>query len=260
MPGPFDPRLDSFRSDPFQMGVDLRRSIITTDPGVYVADPAATFRQGMALAQNAAGNIVRADQTGPAPTNKLFGIAKANKVNALVGSYTDQPLVLTGIVASNLKKAPVFGGVGFILVRSAPVNGTVYTEGVDYVVNYTNGTITRVGAGIPSGSTVYVSYTYQLLEADLDFQGRNFFNFLDDVSIQDGRVTIIQAWAQLFLTTYDPSVQYAVGDNLYLGAGTKAGLFTNVAAGAVVASVMQVPTASDPFLGMKGVLLATQGP
>src|SRR5208283_3603421 len=95
----------------------------------------------------------------------------------------------------NLPQAPIFGapGPGFVAVRSLPAQaGTTYTEGTDYTVNYTNGTIVRIGAGaIPSGATVYVTFQFPVPYQDLDFQGRNFWNFLDEVTQAQGRIAII---------------------------------------------------------------------
>ena len=55
---PYDPRLKAFQSNVNLTGLDLRRSTISADPGMYVADPAATFRAGQVLTLNAVGNLV----------------------------------------------------------------------------------------------------------------------------------------------------------------------------------------------------------
>jgi hypothetical protein len=34
---PNDPRVQAYRSDPFAVGIDLRRSVINNDEGFYVA-------------------------------------------------------------------------------------------------------------------------------------------------------------------------------------------------------------------------------
>ena len=254
---PSDPRIQSFQMDPHPVGLDLRRSIIKTNPGIYVADPAATFRQGQVVAQNASGNIVLCDGLAAAPLNVPYGFAKWDKTSTKYAAKVDEPLVLTGVVASNLKRAALLSPSG-VRVSSAPnFGGTTYAEGVDYTVNYVNGQITRINLGaIPSGATVYVTYSYQLLEQDYDFQGRNFFNFNDDVTIQDGRITVVQDWSQLFLTMYDPSRVYAIGEPIHVDGGTKAGLLTNNTGGGrpKVGSVIQLPTAEDPFLGVKAFI------
>jgi hypothetical protein len=106
---------------------------------------------------------------------------------------------------------------------------------------------------------VYATYTYQLAERDLDFQGRNFWNFTDDVTIQDGRITVITDAAVLFTSMYDTSRDdyslIGAGKNLYCGGGVTAalaGLFTTDSAeGEFVGCVLQVPTSDDPFLGVR---------
>lgn len=257
---PNDPRLDTYRSDPHQTGIDLKRSIIKTNPGTFVADTAAQFRMGHVLTLNAAGNVVLCDGTGAAPINIPLGLAKANKQTSLVAVKVDEPVVLVGVVASNLKRGALAITTAGVSVRSLPGQlGTAYVETTDFVVNYTNGQVTRNGGGaIPSGATVFVTYQYNLLEEDLDFQGRNFFNFLDDVTISQNRVTVIQDWAKVYTMMYDPAQTYTQGQQLYVDGGLKAGLLTNVSSGGRPAfgRVEQLPNASDPFLGVRFTVLS----
>lgn len=254
---PYDPRFRSFRSDIHPAGLDLRRSVINSDPGIFVADPNATFCAGQILSQNLAGNLVVCDGLAAAPQNIPLGFAKWNKTTQLYAAVVDEPVVLTGAVVSNLKHSNIqafAGGLLGIKVASAisgTVGLTVYTEGANYTCNYTNGTLVRVGAGIPSGSTVYCSYSYALTASDLEFQGRNFWNFTDDVTIQQGRITVITDWAILFTTMYDHSLDYAIGDNLLVDTALKAGRLTNAAMGGpVFGRVFQLPNSDDPFLGV----------
>jgi len=258
---PFDPSLKAFQNDVFPVGIDIRRSVINNDVGIYVADPSSTFRAGTVLAQEASGQFVPCDGLGAAPVNVPFGFAKWNKLLALTAAVTDEPQVLTGTVPNNLAHANLFGsaatlpGTSGTRVSSTPtgVAGTTYIEGTDYTINYTNGTIVRLGAGIPSGSTVYVSYQWVLQTSDLQFQGRNFWNFLDEVGQAQGRISIITNWTLLFTTVYDPSQTYALGQQLNVGdaASGKAGILTNAAGGRPpFAKVFQLPSASDPFMGI----------
>jgi hypothetical protein len=250
----FDPRLKAFDSNIFPVGIDLRRSIITQDAGIYVADPNATFRQGYILAQSTTGQFVVADNAGSGPVKVPFGFAKWNKVSSIASAVVDEPVVLTGTTASSLKFGSLLYSTLGLHVSDAPgMTGTVFAETTDYTYSATNGTITRSGGStIPSGSTVYVTYSHQLTEADLDFQGRNFFNFTDDVTIAQGRIAIITGWTLLFTTAYDPSRTYAIGEPLYVGTTAKAGLLTNDSTGTPnpIARVFQLPTADDPFLGI----------
>jgi len=251
----YDPRLDSFRSDPNQVGLDLRRSVINNDPGFFVADQNASFQAGQILAYNAAGNLVLCNGTGGGVSAVPLGYAKWTKNTGLNAAITDEPIVLVGTSAVNLKKANLFPTSAGVKVQSAPGStGTTYTETTDYTVNYTNGQITRVGAGaIPNGATVYVTYQYAIPAADFDFQGRNFWNFIDDVTInQAGRISVVTGWSLVFTTGYDPSINYAIGTKLYVDGGAKAGLLTNNSGSSRPAFgyVSQLPTATDPYLGV----------
>jgi hypothetical protein len=251
---PNDPRVQAYRSDPFPTGIDLRRSVINNDPGQFVVDPTATFRAGMVMAMNSSGQLAVCDGLGVAPLNVPFGFAKWNKLTTLVGAASDEPVVLTGVVASALKHSNLTPAAAGIRVSSAPNGGTVYTEGggADYTVNYTNGTVVRTaGSTIPSGATVYVTYNWLIPEADLDFQGRNFWNSLDDVTVAQGRLAVITNWAVLYTLAYDPSITFTVGANLTVDTAAKAGLLTTAAGGRpTFGKCIQVPTADDPFLGI----------
>lgn len=260
---PYDPTLQAFQSDIFPVGIDLRRSVITNDGGFYVADPAAVFQAGQVLAQESSGQFNVCDGLGAAPINVPYGFAKWNKLTSLVSTVVDDPVTLTGTTASNLSQANLVGGPSASLpltrVSSTPtgVTGTTYTEGAgsDYTVDYLHGTIVRTGGStIPSGSTVYVTFQWNIPTADLDFQGRNFWNFLDEVTQAQGRIAIITNWTILFTCMYDPANTYAIGDQLYVGDATAGitGLLTNAVGGGrpKFAKVFQLPSASDPFMGV----------
>lgn len=241
----------AFTGQPFPNGLDLNRCVITHDLGIFTADPAASFQAG-ALVTKGANGITSA------LGKNVLGIAKWNKLNTLLGVNVDEPIVFTAQATDYaLKKANVSN-----VKVSLAAGGAALVNPTDYTFAAVNGTVRSIAAGaLPPGTTGYVTYTYQISNADLDFQGRNFFNFIDDVTIQAGALTVITGWTMLFTTQYDSSRQYTVGGvggNLYAaGAVTpaKAGLLTNditteAAAADFVGSVIQVPTATDPYLGI----------
>jgi hypothetical protein len=230
---------------PFPNGLDLDRCMIQHEIGIFYADPAATFLQGQLVGKNANG-IAPANPNGGV---KVLGIAKWNKALTLYGVNVDEAIVLPGTTAVALKKS----NVSNVRVAASANFGTAYTVTTDYTVNTTNGTVTRNGAGgIADGGTVYVTYTYQLAASDYDFQGRNFWNFTDDVTIQDGRITVITGWNLIFTTQYDSSRTYLLGDALYAGSATSpTGLFTNLnTSNELVGRVIQLPSATDPYMGV----------
>jgi hypothetical protein len=109
--------------------------------------------------------------------------------------------------------------------------------------------------GITDGATVYVTYTFALTSLQLSQQqGLNFWNGLDEVAQADDRVAVISAASMLFTAAYDTSVAYALNGNLYAATTNgKEGLFTSSNAGSAVfvGRVLQLPTASDPYLGLR---------
>lgn len=237
---------------PFPNGLDLNRCVVQHELGIFTADPAATFLQGMLVTKAAAGIQACAGKG-------VLGIAKWNKALTLFGANVDEQITLIVGTAVNLKKA----NVSNVRVAAAPAMGAALTVTTDYTVNAVNGTITGVAAG-PSGVTtglvVFVTYTYQLTASDFDFQGRNFWNFTDDVTIQDGRITVMTGWTIVFTTQFDTSRTYALSgaaSNLYCSGGTGdtvgSGLFTNNANSAnneFVGRCIQLPTATDPYMGV----------
>jgi hypothetical protein len=259
-----DPRLLAFNSQLYPIGLDLGRCVIQTALGVYQAASAATFRAGSIVAQNTSGQIVQCtgDVTS-VPLGIPFGVAKWNKATSYYAAAQDEEVTLVGTTVSNLKHANLFNvsSLAGARVTSGPSSseGTVYTESTngsnnDYVVNYTNGTLVRTGGStITDGQKVYIDYLFQVSDTDADFQGRNFFNQIDDVTLQDGRITVITNWSILFTAMFDPSVAYAYGAPVYGGNSSKAGLFTSTSGSnrPYMGRVFQTPSASDPYLGVQ---------
>jgi len=249
-------RLAAFNGDVFPKGLDLRRSVIAHDLGTYVALSSATIRMGQFVAMDADGFII------PGVGADTIGVAKWNKQNFGISVNVDEPVVLTGLVASNLKR----GNVQSVSVRSLPnMGGTQYIGdlpglGTNYTVNAGNGTITRVGGGIPDGATVYVTYTYDLVDADFEFDGRDFRNQSNnDVLGQEDRMAVITDWSKLFTMEYAAGRQYSrVGPDskLYVDDGVAVGSLAGQATNEVglgtdfVGRVIQIPNTEDPFLGM----------
>jgi hypothetical protein len=209
---------------------------------------------------------VSRDTTGyivGATGDDVYGVAKWGKDNFGVSANVDLPVVLNGTTASNLSVNGVArGNVSNVTVRSAPaMAGTVYTEGAlnDYVLVGGAGTIARTaGSTIPDGATVYVTFTYALVDADFNFDGRYWQNQdVDRTAYQEGRITVITDWARIF------TIEWASGRGAGLaglsyaltGASSKLycsaeGKFTNVSGTDFVGRVYQIPTATDPYMGV----------
>jgi hypothetical protein len=238
------PDLAAFTGQVFKKGLDLGRSTIGRDLGVYTADANATIRAGQLVSRNATGAVIAA--TGA----DVFGVGKWNKQQFGVSVNVDEAIVLNGTTPTNLRR----GNISNVAVRSAPnMGGTLFTgAGGDYNANLTNGTIARdATTTIGDGDTVYVTYTYALTDADFDFDGRVFHNLgSNDVSNQDNRITVITDWSLLFNMEWDTSRTYALtGANSNLFCSTE-GKFTNASGTDFVGKVFQLPTAQDQYMGM----------
>lgn len=235
-------------------GLDLNRSVIRNDLGTEVANPTATIRAGMLVTRDSSGFIA------PAASVDIYGIAKWGKSSFGVSVHVDEAIVLTGTSAISLLR----GNVSNVTVRSAPaMAGTVYAVTTDYTLSTTNGTVTRVALGtIADGQTVYVTYTYALVDADYNIDGRFWQNQAEDRTLyQDGRITVITGWSRVFTiewTTGDgvataPNSTYALtGANSKLYCSTE-GKFTNdptTGTPEFAGRVYQIPTASDPYMGV----------
>lgn len=237
--------LGAFLNRTFPEGLDLGRCQIQQALGVYVANPASTFRAGMLVMRDSNGLVVASDGT------KVLGVAKWNHATTMLAAAVDESIALPGTTAIPLSHA----NVSNVRVASAIVGGgTVFVSGTDYTLNATNGTVARIGsAGITDGQTVYVTYTYQLTQTQLfQEQGMNFWNNLDEVSQNESRVTVITDAELLFTTQYDTTLVYTLGQKLY-GSTTTAGLIGTSSGSSAyfVGECFQVPTAADPFLGFR---------
>ena len=252
--------IEAFEVSPFSVGLDLERSQIKEALGTHVVDTTTSF-QGGQLVQLSATQLVQVD-TGTNP----FGFAKFNYNSgtglyaAVVGEY----IQLNGGVATSLAHSNLFNPAasGKTVRVAAALTGAAYTEGAvnDYTVNHAAGTVVRLPGTttIPDGGYVYVNYHYLLPTADQKFYGKNFWNDLaDDVTQQHDKITVITDWALLFTTMYDPSHTYTVNGQLYAGRTAKAKdgwvCGDNTEGLAYIGRVHQIPTATDPYLGIRYV-------
>ena len=235
--------------------LDIKRCNITTNLGILdVAAVCGNFEGGTLMQKVDEGGVTKltiSDGSNPC------GVAKWDHMTGMVGLVIDEALVLSaGATGTATLKHPNLIADMYKVEDAA---GTDYTEGAgdDYTMNPVNGIVSRVAAStIPDGGTVYVTYKYQKTQAEIDsgeypyglIGGRNLRNDLDDVP-GSGKMTLIQAFALLYTTCFDSSLDYVVGEKLYSDAN---GMFTNVAGGnPQIGSVHEVPAAGDAFLGIE---------
>lgn len=256
---PLSAQMERFMVNDIPMGYDFERSQPQQAFGHYLANTAATFRAGMLVQQNAAQEMIICAGTEP------FGFARFDKTTALYQTVVDEYIQLNGVIATALAHANLLDPTGaapsdaLTVATAVQGGGTVYTEGVaaDYTVSTVNGTVVRVGGGtIGDGDYVYVTYMYELTNAQIQREGNSFTNSTDLVTQWGGKLSVATGPGLIFTTAYDPNVQYTV--NLALHAGTTgnglAGLVTVAAHGtAFIGNVYQIPSADDPYLGIKYV-------
>lgn len=246
---------EAFRVDTVARGLDHQRTQYVTAYGDYVANATTTFSAGMLVDLNSSREVIISVGVRP------HGWVKYNKNTSFYAAVVGEYIQLNGLVATSLAHAnlrPAVGGAAGVRVAAA-LTGAAYTEGAgnDYVVNYTNGTIVRDAATtIADGGYVYVSYQYALTAQELLDDGQNFWNFDNDVTIQGDKVTVITGEADIYTTAYDSSQTYSINDALTAGttAEVLTGHVTKGGAGLAVGYVIQVPTPSDPFLGIRSTL------
>jgi hypothetical protein len=236
--------MGAFQNQVFQKGLDLRRSKIGDDLGTYITTDATTIRAGQFATYDVNGFVI------PSTGSGVIGVFKWDKQQFGVSVNVDEAIVLNGTTPTNLKRP----NVSNVAVRSAAnFGGTLYTGGgVDYTVTAGAGQITRVALGaIPDGSTVFVTYTYQLTATDFQFDGNTFRNQNNDmVTGQEDRIAIITDWSRLFTMEYDTSQQYQTATSNFRLFCNANGQATSVAANDFVGRVHQLPTSDDPYLGM----------
>jgi hypothetical protein len=249
--------MEAFREPVLAVGLDLQRSQIKEAMGNYVVDltTPTVVRAGMLVQQNVGNQLIEVC-TGTIP----FGFAKFDCTTQLYGAVVGEYIQLNAFVATSLAHNNLFdSGVGSIFtVRVADaLTGGAYTQDTNYTCDEANGTIVRLGGGIADGAWVYVNYLFALSAADLARHGRNWWNTTNSAEYQGGRFTVITDWALIFTANYDPSFTYTVGQQLYAGrtAKNKSGLVcgNNTEGETYIGRCYQVPTPTDPFLGVKYV-------
>jgi hypothetical protein len=259
-------RLDSFKNRVWSTGLDRDRCRTLREPGVFKVDAAASFREGQPLMLNSSGLVVAHDGAltgGTRFVSPLLGVAKANCMSLGRATFVDEVVVFSAAGQTrNLRKGGIVSGsVKAVVAGTAETVATAPNTGVDFVVNLTNGTLQHDSANSnlsPSAGspvTALVTYTVDLTASDYEFEGRNFFNQLNDVVTQDNMVTVIQAPSVVFTTEYDTSAVWAVGHAVSVSTGS---LFSSLGVngsvanpGLIVGYVASVPTASDPWLGIE---------
>lgn len=238
----------------FKRGIDPQRSSRGQALGTWRANSATSFRAGQGVGLNSDNEVVIFNGTA-ASGMTFLGVAAWSKVSLSQSTVVDEEIVFTVADSTeNLKHAPIVSGSVIVLDDTVSNGGSAFTVTTDYTVNATNGTITHVSGGsIALDTTVYVSYAWALTESDYQLEGKNFWQSEDYVTIQDGRITVLEAPCTVYTTEFDPSRVYTLTgttSNVYCNAS---GNFTtlNDTTTKLVGKVVGLPTASMPYLGIR---------
>lgn len=252
-------RQETFQRDPFPSGLDGRTQA-KNRPGVFTVDPTSQFQAGMLVSRNSQGFIKLC--TGV----DVFGFAGKNNVDLGTSLRIDEPTVVVFGGTVNLKRSHISNLV--LRTTNDPLgqgSGPVIATTSNYSSSGVNGTVTwnatPSGTNAPAnGATVYATYTFALVGPDYDFQGRNFFNNVNDTTFAQGLMPVFMPGGSCFVftTQFDTGMTYTIGgagSDLYAsGAVTtaKQGLVTNdpTENGDLIGSVYQIPRTDDPFLGV----------
>ena len=220
----------------------------------YAVDGNAAIVAGMVafLGSVAGVTVATVAASGDTPIGTFWKDAATTNVRGAIESGTFNA---GGTI--NLQKGNV-SSTAFIKVTNAA--GTVtYTQGVDYSVATANGVVTRIGGGaILALATVVISYRYNLVVGQDHWdnastrwsQGVNYDRQPND-TIGSGKVTVVEGDAIIYTDQYDPTQTYTLNAVLRADANS---LWSTVGAGTGISSVcgrvIEVPSASDPFLGV----------
>lgn len=267
-------RLETFQNDIFPRGLDLGACKYHQDGGVYTIQEGVTIRPGSLVARTpvtagvlaSPGLVIPVTTAGEAAN--VFGIAKWG--TEAIGSSVRVDEVYPGFPGGtgttiNLRNANLVdtGGTGeFVNVHTAAnFGGTKYTvAATNFTVNAVNGVLTNGATPVPANVPLFISYMWNLTQAQLRFNGVKFHsNTSDDVAFSSAnRLAVITDWSIIFTTEFDDTLDYdtqGTASNLYCDVD---GRFTNtaLAANRYVGKVYQLPRSGYPYLGV----IANPGP
>jgi hypothetical protein len=224
----------------------------------YVVDPNAQITAGMVafLATSGTTTVATIAASGTVPIGTFWKDHASAYVRSTVESTTfdattDLALLQKGNVLSTAS----------IKVTSA-TGATVYTQGLDYTVNTTNGLLQNLGVGIAAGATVVVWYRYTVRATQIYWDnvstkwssGSNYDRAPDD-TMGAGKITVAEGDAKIFTDMYDVNQTYTL--NASLRSDVNSLWSTAATAYSICGRVIQVPSATNQFLGVQQIMVAS---
>lgn len=223
----------------------------------YAVDTNVNIQAGMVafLVTNAAGNTVATTAAGASGTLPI-GTFWKDRSTGFTRAFVEQG-TFNAAGTISLSKGNVTATSAIKVTNAAGT--TVYTQGVDYSVSLTNGVVTNLGVGIAALATVVIWYVHTVPAGQEHSEyastqwstGLNYDRVAND-TLGSGEVTVVEGDATLYTDQYDPSQVFTL--NMAVGSDASS-LWTPLASAITNACgfVVSVPTANDPFLGIKQV-------
>lgn len=215
--------------------------------GMWRCAASASFRAGQALTLNSSGEVIAFDA---AAGSSFLGVAMHDRSNAARSIVVELPVTLPAEGATvSLGYTNLVSG-SFALKTSA---GAIVTQAGNYTIDLVTGILTHTAASpdLAPGDVRYAWFSYDLTAAQMEQNGRNFWNQLDYPAFQDERITVIEAPAQIYTTEFDPSVVYTITGSTSNVYANSAARFTSASGAELVGHCINIPTAAFPFLGIK---------
>lgn len=210
----------------------VRRISGNVVPGWRMIHPEAQFIAGYIAALDGNGLAIVADEN----TVNILGLFNCHKtINFYVPVQAEEG-VFTG---EGSYIALTFAYIKENTVRVYDSTGTtLYTEDVDYTVNYTHGLITQIAAGdIGTTELVLIDYTYH----DPNITGL-------DQTIGSGAASVIEGNGEIATLAYETNAAWTV--NAIVRVSTN-GIPTTTGSGRAFGFVTRQPTAGNPELQMQ---------
>lgn len=223
----------------------------------YLVDTNVNIQAGMVAFLTTSGSTTVA--TVAASGTVPIGTFWKDRSNGYVRSTVESTTFSSTTNLATLLKGNVLSTANIKVTDSTGT--TVYTQGVDYTVNTTNGILTNLGVGIVAGATVVVWYKYTVSSTQIYWDnvatkwssGSNYDRQPDD-TLGSSKITVAEGDAKIYTDQYDVNQTYTLNASLRPDANSL--WSTAVTAYSVCGRVIQVPTASNPFLGVQQIMVA----
>lgn len=222
--------------------------------GIHQMNLAAQIRSGQMVARAADGLVL-------ATGLDVMGVMKHDMVSNSVAVEVLEQTVLSDAGVQLNRNRIVPGSLSVRVANNLTSAALVVTT--NYTINNDTGVLTRAAdASTPAdGSTVYVTYAWNLDASMYEFEGRPFHSEYGDAQplSAEGRAVVIEGSFDLFTSEWEQSRVYNVSgaaSNLYCNANGRFDSTATSGAGGTagttqyVGKVIQLPTRDDIYLGL----------